>query len=59
MEDDSRVQEGLKLLSFLWYDIATRIVKKAIQVYKLDEEQARALREVYLKGNDYICVLRH
>lgn len=58
MEDDPRIQDGLQLLSFLWYDIAARIVKRAIQTYKLDEEQARALREVYLRGNDYTCVLR-
>lgn len=58
MEDDPRIQEGLQLLSFLWYDIASRIVKQAIRVYKLNEEQARALREVYLRGNDYICSVR-
>jgi hypothetical protein len=59
MDDDPRIQEGLQLLSFLWYDVATKIVKRAIQVYKLDEGQAKALREVYLRGNDYTCILRN
>lgn len=58
MEDDPRIQEGLKLLGFLWYDVASRIVKQAIRVYELDPQQAKALREVYLRPNDYTCVLR-
>jgi hypothetical protein len=45
---------GNSLLSFAWFQVATKIVDKAIRIYGLDEEQAAALRKVFLRPNDYV-----
>ena len=47
-------RRGNSLLSFAWYQIATRIVERAIRIYDLGDEQAEALRKVFLRPNDYI-----
>lgn len=44
---------GASLLSLTWYEVAKNILKRAIEVYGLNEEQAEALRTVFLRGNDY------
>jgi len=46
---------GSSILSFTWFQVAQKIVEKAIEVYKLDKEQAAALKQVFLRPNDY-CV---
>lgn len=48
-----RKELGTNFLRVLWYDVAEKVVEKAILVYELDEEQAKALRKVYLKVNHY------
>jgi uncharacterized protein YcgI (DUF1989 family) len=45
---------GNSMLSFAWFQVATKIVDKAIRIYDLDEEQAAALRKVFLRPNDYV-----
>ena len=44
---------GASLLSFAWFEIAKNVVKRAIEIYGLDEEQSAALRAVFLRPNDY------
>jgi hypothetical protein len=44
---------GASLLSFAWFEIAKNVVKRAIEIYGLDEEQAAAVRSVFLRPNDY------
>ena len=51
MEDD--VEQGRILLSFIWYEVARRVVEKAIQVYELTPEQAAAVNKVFLRPGDY------
>ena len=48
-----RKELGINFLRVLWYDVAEKVVEKAILVYELDEIQANALRKVYLKVNHY------
>ena len=50
---DERIENGLRIIENIWYDLAIKIVKRAIEIYKLDDEQAKELREVYLKPNNY------
>ena len=50
---DARIQEGLDIIQTMWYGIAIRIVNLAIEVYHLDEAQATALKDVYLRQGDY------
>ena len=56
--NDPEVQEGIDILESVWYVLAVSIVEMAIHTYKLNEDQARALRDVYLKQNNYYVVLQ-
>ena len=44
---------GAGLLSFVWFEVAKGVVKRAIEIYGLTEEQAAALRTVFLRPGDY------
>ena len=55
--NDPEVQEGIEILESSWYLLAISIVEMAIRTYKLNDEQARALRDVYLKQNHYYVTL--
>jgi len=55
---DQRIEEGVEFLQSVFYETAYRIVTLAIKVYNLDFEQAAALRDVYLRPNDYQVSLR-
>ena len=48
-----RTELGENFLRVMWYSVATKVVEKAIVIYQLDEEQADALRKMYLKMNHY------
>lgn len=51
-------EEGAELLERIWYTLAIKIVDLAIRTYEVPEEQAAALRDVFLKPNDYYVTLR-
>jgi len=55
---DQRIEEGIEFLQSVFYETAYRIVNLAIKVYNLDFEQAAALRDIYLRPNDYQIMLR-
>jgi len=44
---------GSSILSLTWFQVAQKIVEKAVIVYELNEEQAAALKQVFLRPNDY------
>ncbi len=50
---EQRLQEGIFFWETVWYKVAEKVVAKAVEVYGLDEEQAEALRTVYLRPNLY------
>lgn len=56
--EDSRIQEGVSMIESMWYGVGVQIVNMAIHVYNLNDAQAKALREAYLKPNDYSVCLR-
>ena len=56
--NDSRVDEGVEMIQSIWYGAAIQLVNMAIRVYKLNDQQAKALKEVYLRPNDYQVYLR-
>jgi len=56
MPDADPVAQGTILLSFVWYEVARRVVEKAIQVYELSPEQATAVKKVFLRPGDYTVV---
>jgi hypothetical protein len=43
-----RLATGQKFLSFVWRDVATKVVETAVRVYGLSPEQAAALRSAFL-----------
>ena len=47
------MRTGRHFLQMMWYFTADRIVETAIRLYKLDNERATALRQVYLRPGDY------
>jgi hypothetical protein len=49
-----RMQLGQEYLKMMWYFVADRIVTKTIEFYHLDDEQADALKSVYLRAGNYI-----
>jgi hypothetical protein len=51
--DNTEITEGVEIIESIWFITALKIVDLAINVYKLDEEQARALKDVFLKQNNY------
>ena len=56
--ESTEIQEGVTIVEGIWYFTAVSIVELAIQVYKLDVEQSNALREVFLKQNNYYVQLQ-
>jgi|UniRef100_A0A6C0K3D3 hypothetical protein len=44
---------GSALLSFVWFEVAKSVVKNAVKIYELTEEQAAAIQSVFLRPNDY------
>jgi hypothetical protein len=56
--DNPELQEGIDMIESIWFFLAIKIVDLAIKTYNLDDEQARALRDVYLKQNHYYVQLK-
>ena len=48
------LEVGSSFLETLWFSYACRIVEKAIEVYKLDEDKANEMRAKFLKRGDFI-----
>jgi hypothetical protein len=48
------MDEGKIILSFVWFEVAKRVVQRAIEIYELTPEQAAAITKVFLRPNDYI-----
>lgn len=55
--NNPEIQEGIDILESIWYLLAIKIVDLAIDVYKLDKDQANALKDIYLKQNNYYVVI--
>ena len=48
---------GTRFIETLWYAFATRIVDKAIEVYKLDEDRAAQLKAKFLKRGEFQVII--
>jgi hypothetical protein len=44
---------GIRFIETLWYSFACRIVDKAIEIYKVDDERAELLKQKFLKRGEY------
>jgi len=45
---------GTSFVETLWYSLACRIVDKAIETYKLDEEKAAEIKAKFLKRGEFV-----
>jgi hypothetical protein len=55
---DTEVREGVEMIESMWYITAVKIVDLAIKTYSLNEAQGKALKEVFLKQNNYYVKLQ-
>ena len=53
---DTTHDVGKRFIETLWFAYASRIIDKAILLYRLDEEKANELRLKFLKRGDYSVV---
>lgn len=51
------IQLGTRFIETLWYALATRIVDRAIELYKVDEERAQELKVKFLKRGEYQVII--
>jgi hypothetical protein len=56
--EDSRIEEGVEMIQSIWYGVGVQIVNLAIKIYNLNSEQAKALKETYLRPNDFTVRVR-
>jgi hypothetical protein len=56
---DPELQEGIEMIESIWYITAVKIVELAIKTYNLNEAQSKALKEVFLKQNNYYVELEN
>jgi hypothetical protein len=55
---DPRVEKGKKLVEFLWFRLAKKIVKIAGETYGWDEEAWEEAQRIYLRPIDYKVVVK-
>ncbi len=46
------------MIQSIWYGVGVQIVNLAIKIYNLNSEQAKALKETYLRPNDFTVRVR-
>lgn len=55
--ENPEVAEGIDIIESIWFLTAIKIVDLAIKIYNLDQDQAKALKDVFLKQNNYYVEL--
>jgi len=53
---NSPFQIGSRFIEAIWYTFACKIVDRAIELYKVDEERAVLLKQKFLKRGEYQVV---
>jgi hypothetical protein len=51
------LESGTTFIETLWFSYACRIVDMATQVYQLNEEQVKMIKEKFLKRGEYLVTL--
>jgi hypothetical protein len=54
MPPQTPLQIGTRLIETLWYAYASRIVDKAIEVYKIEPDKAAELKSKFLKRGEFL-----
>ena len=55
---DPRIEKGKKLVEFLWYKLAKKIVKLAGETYQWDNEAWDEAQRLYLRPTDYRVIVK-
>lgn len=53
-----RTEIAKQYFRIVWIRTAEKVIEKAIQLYKLDDAQAEALRKTFLKPNHYYTLIK-
>jgi hypothetical protein len=48
---------GSTFIETIWYSLACRIVDKAIEVYKINDEKANEIKAAFLKRGNFVVNL--
>jgi len=56
MPPQTPLQIGTRLIETLWYAYASRIVDKAIEIYKIEPDKAAELKNKFLKRGEFLVV---
>jgi hypothetical protein len=43
-----------RIMYELWYEYATRLLERVVEVCELDKDQEQALRELFLRPNQFV-----
>ncbi len=55
---DPRIEKGKKLVEFLWFRLAKKIVKIAGETYGWNEEAWEESQRIYLRPSDYKVIVK-
>jgi len=47
-----------KILYDLWFEYASTLVERVIEICELSDEKAAVVRQIYLRPNDYRIVIK-
>ena len=56
MDPQNRLAQ--KILYDLWFEYASALVERVIEVCDLSDEKAAVMRQIYLRPNDYRIIIR-
>jgi len=51
-------KQATNLLYDLWYTYSERLFERVVEVCVLSPEQVEALRQIYLRPNDFLVVVK-
>lgn len=57
MDNNSRMNEGIKLAEMIWWSLAKKIVLHAGELYAWSDEDWVKVQEIFLRNNDYKVVV--
>jgi hypothetical protein len=48
---------GIRFIETLWYSFASRIVDRAIEIYKVEPDRAELLKQKFLKRGEFQVII--
>ena len=48
---------GIRFIETLWYSFASRIVDRAVEIYKVEPDRAELLKQKFLKRGEFQVII--